>query len=382
MACSPDSRYLYTCDFSGKLKLFSTDYTCNLKDFGHQDSKNSVMTMCFSKNGNYLYTGTSNGVIIQNCVKDPTLDKFYEDIITEASATSSPVNTIVYSPDSEFMFVGTEAGELRQYSTSDYKLFKDYGVVMKGSIHSISMTSIPNPMLFVSDNTGRLKQYVLLQDKSESKIEEKQVGFLTLLGIHRSSNIANPNLLSRKLSSVAGNISQNQTMIKENFSRNSLAPQANLLVLKKDYGQVHDGAIMSIKASLLSNNLFTSSVNGELNQFGVFEEKLIRSYGVIHKDNILEIEVTLDEDFVFTSDHTGHLKQFHVREENIAKDYGRVHSGCIFSMSSTPDSCYLFTSDSKGHIKQFSIRNKMCIFNFHKIHTEAINCITTTQDSK
>jgi WD40 repeat protein len=128
--------------------------------------------------------------------------------------------------------------------------------------------------------------------------------------------------------------------------------------------------------------LFTSDKTGELKQFCVPEQALIKNYGKVHKAAIKSIAASYDGKHLFTADDKGNLIQWDIDSQTLVKDYGQMHNAPILSMVITPNCENLFTGAENGYLKQFSVSKQKLLKSYDKCHKAPITAMASSNDGK
>ena len=89
-----------------------------------------------------------------------------------------------------------------------------------------------------------------------------------------------------------------------------------------------------------------------------------------------------DGPYFLCGDEVGQLKQFDIKNDELVKDYGMVHHGSIWTIAITNDKRFAYTTDQAGLMKQWDLKLKLLWRDWGKIHKDAINCIHLTRDDK
>ena len=88
---------------------------------------------------------------------------------------------------------------------------------------------------------------------------------------------------------------------------------------------------------VITKYLFTCNSCGELKQWGIEQQKLMKDFGKIHLGYIWSITITNDGRYLFTSNNHGYLKQWDIEQQKLMKDFGKIHSSQIYSITATND---------------------------------------------
>lgn len=117
-----------------------------------------------------------------------------------------------------------------------------------------------------------------------------------------------------------------------------------MLTLVHNYGRIHTGVIKTI---ILHNNLpliYTTCNNGGLQCHNIETKQLFIDKGNVHHAGILAICITKDGKSLFTSGLEGSINQWNVKTNKfpLIKTYQKLHKkGCIIkSILTTNDSKY------------------------------------------
>lgn len=162
LACTHDSRYVFSADSFGKQKQFVINQKTNSlmlhrdwsSEFNHL---NAIMTMAVTQNDQYLFTGDKEGVLRQFSILEVKLERRYK-----LMGKNGAINVQKLSSDDQWLFMGHRNGFLRQVSVNKNFVVKDYGWMDKGGIYSMYVTD-DNRFLFVGASQGNLQQFCLKQ---------------------------------------------------------------------------------------------------------------------------------------------------------------------------------------------------------------------------
>ena len=163
-----------------------------------------------------------------------------------------------------------------------------------------------------------------------------------------------------------------------NLSQWSISDQC----LIRDFENQHFCQITSIVVSIKNKLQFTSDEKGNLIQYSQETNKMVKNWHRIHLASITCMLVTFDENYLVTCDNLGHIKQFSLEAQDLTKDYKNAHNYSIQCMASTKNSKYVFSGDKSGYLKQWNIYTKQLAMNWGKIHDESIDHLIFTNDNK
>jgi hypothetical protein len=64
---------------------------------------------------------------------------------------------------------------------------------------------------------------------------------------------------------------------------------------------------------------------GQMKQFDIQTDCLVKDYGMIHHGSIWTIIITNDKIFAYTTDQAGVLKKWDLKLKSLWKDWGAIH---------------------------------------------------------
>ena len=97
--------------------------------------------------------------------------------------------------------------------------------------------------------------------------------------------------------------------------------------------------------------------------------------------NSYSLAKTSDNLYLFSGDEGGNIHQWSIINNELVKIYQKTHKQAISSIVVTPDNQYFFSADNQGHLVQWLIKDNRLIKDFGNIHKFAINMVVTV-DSK
>lgn len=89
----------------------------------------------------------------------------------------------------------------------------------------------------------------------------------------------------------------------------------------------------------------------------------VKDYGKVHNSAVMSMTVSPDSLNLFSGTEQGYLKQFSTKKQSIMHNFDKVHNGPITSMAPTPNNKFLITC-SLREVKQWNISGKKCVRNF------------------
>ena len=123
-----------------------------------------------------------------------------------------------------------------------------------------------------------------------------------------------------------------------------------------DFAYCQIGEILQICCSNDGKWLFVSDNLGNVKQWSIKQQEMVKDYGNIHKGRKVQAVIcTLDSKYVFSADDSGNIKQIDLQRKCIIKDYLQIHQDDIRSL--TVSDQFLFSADYSGCVKQFKITN-------------------------
>ena len=136
-----------------------------------------------------------------------------------------------------------------------------------------------------------------------------------------------------------------------------------------------EGCISSMLLSKDSKHLFTVlASDGQLKKWDIESTQLLVDFGQIHQGNVISVKIMLNNKFLFTSDSWGNIKKWYVDKRELVKNFGQVHFALIRSLMIINDK-YLYSSDTSGVLKKWQIRNCQLKVGFGKICDGGVMCM-------
>ena len=120
-------------------------------------------------------------------------------------------------------------------------------------------------------------------------------------------------------------------------------------------------------------------IKSNLDYLDLYEHKLIFKGALSSQYPIYEHKLKKNQiipNYLFTGDDDGNLKQWHIEQQKLVKDFDIIHSGQIQSITATNDGRYLFTSGTCGELKQWDIEQGELMKDFGEIHSGGICSIS------
>lgn len=290
--------------------------------------------------------------------------------------TNNSLDCSVKNPTDENLFKMELTEQQEEYD------LVNYGKLSNGSIAFIGLTK---KYVFVSDDQGNQKKFLINSGSTSSPSSRKDYGliglrheppFTQLKNSRKESTNAKQSYIICGLVCTEGH---QFLCFKDGVVKQYTTEDVSQV---KNHGKIHDSVIRAIDCSHNSTYLFTSDINGYVRQLSIKDTKSIHKNEKLHENPIVALCVSLCNTFQFSCDNKGHIKQTYQRSLKLVKDYGYVSGDAkseAYDLKVTKQ--YLVVSLNNS-IKLYSIEKKCLAKDFKEIFqgngsisaTEVMSC--------
>jgi WD40 repeat protein len=147
---------------------------------------------------------------------------------------------------------------------------------------------------------------------------------------------------------------------------------------------LHNHVPISLTVTPDGKCLLTSDIAGNLKQWDIATQELLKNYEKVHDDYIRSIAVSSGTPCYILTSSLGDIKQINMDQKIVYREWGIVHPKTrIHSMTCHPDGQTLFTSDGMGVLREWNIEEGNLVKDWGEVHqTEYINSIAVSRDGK
>ena len=318
----------------------------------------------------HIFMGDSEGSIYSWCCdseKPPKVQVF--------KAHEGPIKSQLYIKDKQILFSQDLQSQIKEWDTKPVRSFgekkgdsigeqtliKDYGITMKGRLHSAVFTNNSKYQI-ASDDKGYLKQQNIEKQEFMKEFSTDHSGFIYTICSNNNSKV----LFS---GDDEGKVKQWNVLDNKDFE------------LVNDWNKVHKNSIYAMCLTENSKFLFTSDETdpsdldedkrsnlGNLKRYNVSNKETSLVYERNTKDKVGAIKcMTLSNDgnSLFVTDSEGNIEQWSTSENKLIHDFGRMHKFGINGLVCHQDK--ICTCDNKGGLLITSVKTKEKVYEFSEI---------------
>lgn len=329
------------------------------------DAKYGKITM-----KSHIFIGDSEGSIYSWCFGSEKPPKLLVSKAHEGSIKSQ-----LYIKERQILFSQDITSQIKEWdvkpirsigekindSIGELTLIKDYGITMKGRLHSAVFTNSGKYQI-TSDDKGNLRQQNIEKQEFVREFSTDHSGFIYTICSNNNSKI----LFS---GDDEGKVKQWNVLDNKDFE------------LVKDWNKVHKNSIYAMCLTRDSKYLFTSDETdpsdfdqdkrsnlGNLKRYNVSNNENFLSYDRNTKEKVGVIKCmsqSPDGNSLFVTDLEGNIEQWSTSENKLIQDFGRMHKFGINSLVFYEDK--ICSCDNKGGLLVISIKSKEKVYEFTEI---------------